>query len=62
MYGKNLRDSELSDFCINMERMSVPAVCSLLLRTIEEHELQPTVESVADLEDEFVATSVLAGS
>ncbi len=59
MYGKNLRDPDLYDFCINMERMSVPTVCSLLLRAVEEHELQPTPESVADLEDEFVATSVL---
>jgi cytidylate kinase len=60
MYGKNLRDPELYDFCVNMERMTVPAVCSLLLRTIDEHELQPTPESVSDLEDEFLATSVLA--
>ena len=60
MYGKNLRDPNLYDFCINMERMAVPTVCSLLLKAIEEHELQPTPESVAALEDDFVATSVLA--
>ncbi len=60
MYGRNLRDPDLYDLCLNMERMSVPTVCSLLRATIAEKELQPTDESRTQLEDEFVATSVLA--
>ena len=60
MYGKNLRDPDLYDLCLNMERMSIPTVCSLLLRVIQEPELQPTPESIEDLENDFLATSVLA--
>jgi cytidylate kinase len=59
MYGKNIRDPELYDICINMDRMSVPTVCSLLTQVAAEKELQPTAESLAEYENEFLATTVL---
>jgi hypothetical protein len=49
VYGKNLRDPALYDLCINIEKLSFPAVCSMLLRALDEKELQPTEESLAAL-------------
>jgi Cytidylate kinase-like family len=59
MYGRNIRDPELYDLCLNLERVSIPTVCSLLRGVIAEAELQPTAESLAALEDEFLASRVL---
>jgi len=59
MYGKNIRDPSLYDLCLSIERVSIPTVCSILKRAVEEQELQPTVESIAAMDDEFLATSVL---
>jgi len=60
MYGRNIRDPEHYDLCVNLDRMSIPAVCSLLQRTMEEPEVQSTPESAAELDQALVATSVLA--
>jgi hypothetical protein len=49
MYGKNIRDPRLYDLCINMEKLSFPGVCSLLVRVFDEKEFQPTGESIAAL-------------
>jgi cytidylate kinase len=60
MYGKNIRDPSLYDLCVNIERMSIPTVCSMLTHAVQEKELQPTAESIAAMDGEFLATSVLA--
>ena len=59
MYGRNLRDPELYDVCLNLERVSIPTVCSVLRGVIAEAELQPTAESLEALENEFLASRVL---
>jgi cytidylate kinase len=59
MYGRNVREPELYDLCVNMKRMSIPTVCSMLKRVMEEAELQSTPESLAEIEDAFLASSVL---
>jgi cytidylate kinase len=49
VYGKDMRDPRLYDFCVNTEKFTFPAVCSLLVRLLEEKELLPTEESMAAL-------------
>jgi hypothetical protein len=60
VYAKNIRDPRLYDFCINMEKLSFPAVCSLLVRVLEEKELQPTEESMAELDRLYLASRIEA--
>jgi hypothetical protein len=60
MYGKNIQDPRLYDLCINMDKLSFAGVCSLLMRVIEEKEYQPTDESLAALENLYVAAKVEA--
>jgi hypothetical protein len=59
MYGKNLKDPEHFDLCVNMENMSYSTVCSLLLHVVEQKEFQPTPESLSTLENQFLSTRVL---
>jgi hypothetical protein len=59
MYGKNLRDPELFDVCINLERFSFSAACSILSQIATQSEFQPTAESLAMVENLYLATHVL---
>ncbi len=59
MYGRNIRDPELYDLCLNMDRMSIPTVCSLMRGVIAEPEMQSTPESLAELENQFLASHAL---
>ena len=60
MYGSDIRDPAQYDVCLNMERFSPTGVCTLLQELVRHPELQPTPESLEQLEDSRVATGVLA--
>lgn len=60
MYGKNIQDPRLCDLCINMEKISSSTVCSLLQRILQEKEFQQTEDSLARLEEMYVAAQVEA--
>lgn len=60
MYGRNIQDPRLYDLCIHMEKISFSAVCSLLQRVLQEKEFQPTDESLAKMEEMYVAAQVEA--
>jgi hypothetical protein len=59
MYGKNLRDPELFDVCINLERLSFSAACRILSQVANQDEFQPTAESLTLVENLHLATHVL---
>ena len=60
MYGKNLRDPEFFDLCINFDRISFPEACCLLLHTARSTDFRTTPESEAAVENQFLATHVMA--
>ena len=60
MYGTDIRDPTQYDVCLNMERFSPTGVCTLLRELVRHPELQPTPESLEQVEDSRVATGVLA--
>lgn len=60
MYGKNISDPLLYDLCINMERISSSGVCSLLINAVKEKEFQPTEESLAAMQNTYIAAQVEA--
>jgi hypothetical protein len=60
MYGKNLRDPELFDLCINVDRLSVGGVCSVLVDIASHAQFQPQPGSIAAVENLYLATKVLA--
>jgi hypothetical protein len=60
MYGKNLRDPEYFDLCINFERVTFPEACCLLVHAARSSDFQPTAESLAAIEDHYLATRVLS--
>ncbi len=60
MYGVDLRDPAGYDLCVNLERWTQNGACELLVSIFEQDEFQPTRESVAQLENERLATEVLA--
>jgi len=60
MYGKNLKDPELFDLCINLERISFPTACSMLLNLVQQSEFRPTPESLAAVQNGYLSACVLA--
>jgi cytidylate kinase len=60
MYGKNLKDPELFDLCINLERVSFPTACCMLVHIVQQGEFRPTAESLAAIENRYLAACVLA--
>jgi hypothetical protein len=60
MYGKNISDPRLYDLCINLERISFSAACSLLVNAVQEKEFQPTEESRVIMENKYMAALVEA--
>ncbi len=60
MYGKSLRDPELFDICLNLDRLSFPAACCILTDAGNQSEFQPTPGSMADVENLYLSTKVLA--
>lgn len=60
MYGVDIRDPAGYDVSINVERLSHPGACALLGKVMEQRDFQPTAASVAQVENEYLATEVLA--
>jgi cytidylate kinase len=60
MYGKNIADPRLYDLCLNMERVSFSAACSLLEKVVQEREFQPTKESLAAMQNMYISNQVEA--
>jgi cytidylate kinase len=60
MYGKNIADPRLYDLCLNMDRMSFSAACSLLEKVVQEREFQPTKESLTAMKNMHIANQVEA--
>jgi cytidylate kinase len=60
MYGKNIADPRLYDLCLNLERISFSAACSLLVNAVQEKEFQPTEESRVAMENMYMAAQVEA--
>jgi cytidylate kinase len=60
MYGVDLRDPAGYDLCINLERLSLPGACDLLVHIVEQSDFQPSAASAAQFENEFLATQTLA--
>lgn len=60
VYGKNLRDPEFFDLCINLDRISFPEACCLLVHAARSSDFQATADSLAAVENDYLATRVLA--
>jgi hypothetical protein len=60
MYGKNLRDPEMFDLCLNLERITFPTACCMLVNIVQHSEFKPTPESIKLLENRYLCTRVLA--
>ncbi len=60
MYGKNLRDPELFDLCLNLERISFSTACCILVNIAQQSEFIPTPASLAIVEGRYLSTRVLA--
>jgi hypothetical protein len=60
MYGKSLRDPEFFDLCLNLERLSFPEACCLLVHAARSSDFQATPQSLSAVEDHYLATQVLA--
>jgi cytidylate kinase len=60
MYGKNLKDPELFDLCINLERISFPTACCMLVNLVQQSDFKTTPESVAAVENRYLSACVLA--
>jgi len=60
VYGLDIRDPAQYDICINVERLSLTGACVLLSQVLEQPDFQPSPESVAQVENEYLATQVLA--
>ncbi|MGA3125875.1 MAG: cytidylate kinase family protein [Candidatus Korobacteraceae bacterium] len=59
VYGRNLREPELFDLCLNLDRISSPTACATLKNISEQPEFQPTPESLAAVENLYLSTRVL---
>lgn len=60
MYGLDIRDPAEYDICINIERLSHAGACTLLGQLLGEEDFQPSPASVAQMENEYLATQALA--
>ena len=60
MYGEDLRDPALYDICLNLDRLPADSVCNLLYVIMQEPAFQPTAESIEQVENDYIATQVLA--
>jgi cytidylate kinase len=50
MYGEHIEDPALYDMVLNLEAMSIPAACALLMRTVEQPEFDLTDQVKSKLE------------
>jgi hypothetical protein len=60
MYGLDIRNPELYDVCLNLERMCPDGVCMMLREIMQQPDFQPTADSIEAVKNEILATRVLA--
>lgn len=60
IYGQDVRDPALYDLCLNIERLSMEGACDMLRRVMHQVDFQPTPESIARVENDYIATEALA--
>lgn len=60
MYGQDIRDPALYDLCLNVERLSMEGACEMLRKVMRQVDFQPTPESIAQVENDYIATQALA--
>jgi cytidylate kinase len=60
MYGKSLKDPELFDLCVNVERISFCTACNMLVNFVQQSDFAATAESMAAVENRYISTCVLA--
>jgi hypothetical protein len=60
MYGRDIRDPALYDLCLNIERLSMEGACDMLRKVMHQADFQPTPESIEQVENQYLATQVLA--
>jgi len=60
MYGQDVRDPALYDLCLNVERLSMEGACDTLRKFMRQVDFQPTPESIAQVENQYLAVQVLA--
>ena len=58
VYAKDIRNQLLYDLCLNLEHVSLNAVCSILEAVFGEEDFQPTTESLAEVERLRVASNI----
>lgn len=59
-YGVDIKDPNLYDLSLNIERLSMTGACELLQKIMQHPDFQPTPESIEQVENDCVATEVLA--
>lgn len=58
MYGRDIRDTLLYDFTINLEHVTFQAACGMIRCLMEEQDFQSTPESAAELERLYRAAQI----
>ena len=60
MYGRDIRDPNLYDVCFSLQRLSIQAICSMILSSLDVPELKPNQSAKKIIEDTYLATDVEA--
>lgn len=60
MYGLDIRDPNLYDLCLNIERLSIRGACDLLRTAIEQQDFQPGADAIEEAGNYYLATQALA--
>lgn len=60
MYGVDIRDPVLYDLSLNLDRLYTEGACRLLYDAMQDPVFQPTPESIAQVENDYLATRALA--
>jgi cytidylate kinase len=60
MYGKNLRDPEMFDLCINLERVTFGTACCMLVNLVQHNEFKSTPQSLKIIDNRYLSLCVLA--
>ncbi len=60
MYGRDIRDPNLYDICVSLERMSVETACVSIAAGLGEKDFQPTPETAKAFQELFLSVSVEA--
>ncbi len=58
VYAKDIRNPLLYDLCLNLEHVTLKAVCGILEAVMKEEDFQPTAESLAEVERLRLASNI----